>query len=154
MLEDVQETFIVGVDGSDCARRAAEFAAQRARRTGARLVLLGVIEWSRYSFYTPEELETRARDRGAEIERVQARVLQPLADALTDAVEGALGGLEIRCMVRHGHAADVIRAVAEEERAAQIFIGRQGRSSFGDAFFGGVTNRIVSIAPVPVTVVP
>lgn len=55
--------------------------------------------------------------------------------------------------MRHGHAADVIRAVAEEERAAQIFIGRQGRSSFGDVFFGGVTNRIISIAPAPVTVV-
>lgn len=44
MLEGVQETFIVGVDGSDCARRAAGFAAQRARRTRARLVLLVVIE--------------------------------------------------------------------------------------------------------------
>ena len=154
MLENAQETFIVGIDGSDCARRAAEFAAVRARRTGARLVLLGVIEWSRYSFYTPEELETRARDRSAEIERVRTRILQPIADALADPRNDALGDLEVSCAVRHGHAADVIRAVAEEERAAQIFIGRQGRSSFGDAFFGGVTNRIVSIAPVPVTVVP
>lgn len=140
------EVFIVGIDGSDCARRAAEFAARRARKVEAGVVLVGVIEWSRYSFHTPEELETRARDRTAEIERVRAEVLQPLADTLT--------GLAVVCTVRHGHAADVIKAVAEEERATQIFIGRQGHSSFGDAFFGGVTNRIVSTAPVPVTVVP
>lgn len=94
----------------------------------------------------PEELETRARDRSAEIERVNNQVLGPLA--------ASLEGLEVACAVRHGHAADVIKAVAEEERAAQIFIGRQGRSSFGDTLFGGVTHRIVSTAPVPVTVVP
>ncbi len=115
---------------------------------GAKLTLVGVIEWSRYGFYTPEDLETRSRDRSAEIERAKKEVLVPLAAAL-----GA-GGLEISCTVRHGHAAEVIRAVAEEVRATQIFIGRQGRSSFGDALFGGVTNRILSIAPVPVTVVP
>lgn len=78
-MPDARETFIVGIDGSDCARRAAEFAARRARTAGARVVLLGVVEWSRYSFYTPEELETRARDRSAEIARVSTQVLGPLA---------------------------------------------------------------------------
>ena len=149
-MPNIRETFVVGIDGSDCARRAAEFAAERAHRVEAKVVLLGVIEWSRYSFYTPEELETRSRDRNAEVARVEAEVLKPLADNLTQ----KLGGLEVSCSVRHGHAADVLKTVAEEEQATQIFIGRQGHSSFGDAFFGGVTNRIVSTASVPVTVVP
>ncbi len=147
---NIRETFVVGIDGSDCARRAAEFAAERAHKSGAKVVLLGVIEWSRYSFHTPEELETRGRDRSAEVERVETGALKPLAESLTE----KLGGLEVACTVRHGHAADVLKTVAEEERATQIFIGRQGHSSFGDAFFGGVTNRIVSTASVPVTVVP
>ncbi len=95
----VQEMFVAGIDGSDCARRAAEFAAQRARVAGAKLTLVGVIEWSRYGFYTPEDLETRSRDRSTEIERAKKEVLVPLAAAL-----GA-EGLEISCTVRHGHAA-------------------------------------------------
>lgn len=142
------ETFLVGIDGSDCARRAADFAAKRARKTEAKLVLVGVIEWSRYAFYTPEELETRRRDRDQAVKQVTAEVLGPLADTFTGQ------GLEVTCLVRHGHAAEVLKDLAEETGAVQIFIGRQGRSSFGDALFGGVTNRILSIAPVPVTVVP
>lgn len=145
-MSNIRETFVVGIDGSDCSRRAAGFAAERARKLGAKIVLLGVIEWSRYSFYTPEELETRSRDRSAETRRVETQVLEPLAKDMM--------GLEVSCTVRHGHAADTLRAVAEEVGATQIFIGRQGHSSFGDAFFGGVTNRIVSTATVPVTVVP
>ena len=143
-----KETFIAGVDGSDCSRRAASFAAEQARKTEAKLLLVGVIEWSRYAFYTPEELETRRRDRDREAEQVASEVLGPLADSL------AGRGLEIACLVRHGHAAEVLKSLAAETGAAQIFIGRQGRSSFGDALFGGVTNRILSTAPVPVTVVP
>lgn len=142
------ETFLVGTDGSDCARRAAEFAAQRARAEGAAIVLLAVVEWSRYAFYTPEELEGRSQARKAEIEKANTQVLEPLKAKL------ASDQIEVKTLVRHGHAADVLGEVCKEEGASQIFIGRHGRSRLEQALFGSVTVRLLQSANVPVTVVP
>ena len=63
------ECFLVGVDDSDCSRRALDFASRRARAMGARLVVVYVIEWSPYSFNTPEENEQRHKRREEEIEQ-------------------------------------------------------------------------------------
>lgn len=141
-------TFVVGTDGSECARRAAEFAAEQAKEVGAELVLVAVVEWSRYSFLTLEELENRGKDKRAEIEGAQTQVLDPLKTHLE------LGNTLLKTMVRHGHAADVLGDIAEEEGASQIFIGRHGRSRLETAVFGSVTNRLLRVASVPVTVVP
>ena len=141
-------TFLVGTDGSDCAQRAAEFAAQHAKAEGATIVLLAVVEWSRYAFYTPEELEGRPAAKKAEIEKAKAQVLEPLKAKL-DLGQGA-----VKTLVRHGHAADVLNDVAKKEGASQIFIGRHGRSRIEQALFGSVTNRLLQMATVPVTVVP
>ena len=141
-------TFVVGTDGSECARRASELAAAHAREVGGNLTLVAVVEWSRYSFLTPEELETRAKEKKAETERAQVQVLDPLKTHLE------LGKASVKTLVRHGHAAEVLRDVAKEEGASQIFIGRHGRSTLEAAVFGSVTNRLLRLTTVPVTVVP
>ncbi len=140
-------TLLVGIDGSECAARAADFAAGHAQQIGAELHLVGVIEWSNYAFLTPEELETRHKDREEDEERAN-QVLTPLKEQL------AQNGVNVRTSVRFGHPAKIMREVAEEEGVSQIFIGRHGRSRFETALFGSVTNRILQLAPVPVTVVP
>ena len=141
-------TFVVGTDGSECAKRAAGLAASRARESQGQLVLVAVIEWSRYSFLTPEELDSRAKDKKAETTRAQEQVLAPLKAGLE------LDDTSIKTLVRHGHAAEVLRDVAQEEGASQIFIGRHGRSPLEAAVFGSVTNKLLRITDVPVTVVP
>lgn len=140
-------TLLVGIDGSEYAERAADFAAEHAKHVGADLHLIGVIEWSNYSFLTPEELETRHKDR-AEEEKSANQVLKPIQERLSQ------DGLNVQTSVRFGHAAKILKEVAEEEKASQIFIGRHGRSRFETALFGSVTNKILQLAPVPVTVVP
>lgn len=47
--------FVVGYDGSVAARRALDFAVERARPQGGTIVLAHVLEWSPYSFLTPDE---------------------------------------------------------------------------------------------------
>ena len=141
-------TFVVGTDGSECARRAAELAAEHAKESGGDLTLVAVVEWSRYSFLTPEELETRAKDKKAEAERAQSQVLDPLKTHLE------LNNASVKTLVRHGHAAEVLSEVAKEEGASQIFIGRHGRSTLEAAVFGSVTNKLLRVTTVPVTVVP
>ena len=55
----MSDKFVVGYDGSVSARRALEFAVERAKVQGGTIVLAHVLEWSPYSFLTPTELEER-----------------------------------------------------------------------------------------------
>lgn len=142
------DTMLVGVDGSESGRRAADFAAARARAAGARLVVAFVIEWSPYTFNTPEENEQRHKRREEEIERATSHVLDPLVDELR------ASGLEVEGVVRHGHPAEVLSGLAQEHGAEQIFIGRRGTSRIAALLFGSVAGTLVQVSPVPVTVVP
>lgn len=144
----MSQCLMVGVDGSDCCHRAVEFAASRAKASGTRLVVAFVIEWSPYTFNTPEENEVRHKRREEEIERARTKVLNPLLEKLR------AEGIEAEGVVRHGHAAEVLIALAKEYDAIQIIIGRLGQSKLRSLLFGSVAGSLVQIAPVPVTVVP
>lgn len=142
------DTLLVGVDGSDGGRRAADFAAARVKTGNARLVVAYVIEWSPYTFNTPEENEMRHKRREEEIERAKAQVLDPLVAALKST------GVQVEGLVRHGHAAEVLCDLARETGASQIFIGRRGLSKLQALLFGSVAGSLVQISQVPVTVIP
>lgn len=140
-------TFLVAVDGSDGAKRATRFAAERARASGARLHLLHVVEWSPYEVLTPRELEGRHVEREREIERARTELLEPLSEQFGK-------GLEVIGEVRHGHPAEIICEVAKEVGAIQVFSGRRGRSKVQNLLFGSVAGSLVQTCPVPLTVVP
>ncbi|MDJ0947285.1 MAG: universal stress protein [Alphaproteobacteria bacterium] len=142
------DVMLVGIDGSEGGRRAADFAAERAKAGKARLVVAYVIEWSPYTFNTPEENEMRHKRREEEIERATSEVLDPQVAELKKT------GLQVEGMVRHGHAAEVLSSLAKETGACQIFIGRKGLSKLQMMLFGSVAGSLVQISPVPVTVVP
>jgi len=140
-------TFLVGVDGSEGSRRAAEFAAERARREKARLLLACVVEWSAFSPMMPDEQADRHAQREQEIAAAEKRILSPVREALGE-------GLDVETVVRHGHVAEVLCELAEERKVAQIFTGRLGGGRFKSLLFGSVAGSLVQVAPVPVTVVP
>lgn len=142
------DTMLVGVDGSDSGRRAVDFAMARAKASAARVVVAYVIEWSPYTFNTPEENEARHKRREEEVERAQTQVLDPLVATLRDS------GVAVDSVVRHGHPAEVMCGLANELGATQIFIGRRGTSKVAALLFGSVAGSLVQVAPVPVTVVP
>ena len=142
------DTLLVGIDGSEESQRAASFAAARAKAGKARLVVAYVIEWSPYTFNTPEENEMRHKRREEEIEKAQTQVLDPVVASIKSS------GIEVEGMVRHGHPAQVLSELAGETGACQIFIGRRGLSKLTALLFGSVAGTLVQISPVPVTVVP
>lgn len=142
------DTFLVGIDGSEPGQRAVDFAAARAKAGDAKLVVVYVIEWSPYTFNTPEENEVRHKRREEEIDRAKGQVLDPLMASLKS------GGTDAEGIVRHGHAAEVLSSLAGETGACQIFIGRRGLSRVQSLLFGSVAGTLVQISPVPVTVVP
>ncbi|MCC0030418.1 MAG: universal stress protein [Brucellaceae bacterium] len=140
--------YVVGYDGSDSSRRAVDFALDRAKASGASLVVAHVLEWSPYSFLTPEELEERHKRRGEELARAESAVIKPLVDAISGK------GVEVETVIKYGHIADTLSAIAKEHDAAQIFLGRQGETGITARIFGSVAGSMVQSTPVPCTIVP
>jgi nucleotide-binding universal stress UspA family protein len=139
---------VVGIDGSEAGERALVFAKARAKALGVGLTIVFVIEWSPFSFQTPEENEERHQRREEELAVAHERVLDPSMS------KAAAEGIEIEGIVRHGDASEILEAVAVERKAAQIIVGRSAGKRLRDHFFGSVSSRLAAISTVPVTIVP
>ncbi|MGI9302669.1 MAG: universal stress protein [Gammaproteobacteria bacterium] len=139
---------LVALDGSEGGKRALKCAVGHANLTKADLVLAYVIDWTPYSFHTPQELAERHKRRESEIQRANDSVLQPEASSL------AGSGLSVETVVRHGKIAETLVALAGEHKVSQIYIGKLGESRVHSMIFGSVTAALVQTSSVPVTVVP
>ena len=87
------------------------------------------------------DIRTQLRDAGVHYRLVRTRIaqraLQGVSPGLGDALQGRCGF-----------------AIAKEEGADQIAIGRTGHSSISSRLFGSVAGGLAQIAPVPLTIVP
>lgn len=141
-------SYVVGLDGSEPAMRAARYAAEQASRSGSKLVLVHVIEWSGYQFMGPEEAAERNKMRDEEIASCQADILMPVIEELSIAAH------DIDTVVRHGHAASTLMEIATEQNASHICLGRKGMSRLKALLFGSTAHAVAQLASVPVTIVP
>ena len=139
---------LVALDGSDGSKRALAAAVEHARLTGSDLVLAYVIDWSPYSFHTPQELEERHKRRESEIERANDSVLNPELAALQ------AEGLKVETVVDHGKIAETLLDLGNQRDVSQIYIGRRGESRMHAMIFGSVSAALIQTSSVPVTVVP
>ncbi len=142
------EKYIVGYDGSASSRRALEFALTGAKSSGAEVVVAYVLEWSPYSFLTPDELEERHKRRGEELERARSAVIDPVLEAIADS------GVKSDAVIKYGHVAETLCNIAKDSDATQMFIGRTGEGGIVERVFGSVAGTLAQIAPVPCTLVP
>lgn len=139
---------LVGLDGHSSGDRALAYGEEMAKLIGAcELLVVFVIEWSPYSFQTPEENAQRHKRREEEISTAMERVVTPALKRLEDA------GLNARGIVRHGNVADTLNAVAVMEKATQIVVSRSTEGGLSKRIFGSSTANLVMEATVPVTVV-
>ena len=144
----MSETFVVAVDGSAGCERALQRAIIMGKDRGATIILTHIIEWSPFSFHTPEELAERHARREEELARANDAILAPCEKTVKTA------GLNCETVVLHGHPAESLVKVATDKKASVIFIGRKGQSTMGALLFGSVAGSLVQISPVAVTVVP
>lgn len=139
---------IVGLDGSEPGERALEYAKRLSKLIGdCTIELVYIIEWSPYSFQTPEENAMRHKRREQEIKTATERVITPALTSLKAEDFTANG------RVLHGDAAELLNSVATKEKAQQIIVARSTESGFAAKLFGSVTAKLVMSAGVPVTVV-
>lgn len=139
--------FLVGVDGSPPSLRAVEFAARRAAGTPGKVILAHVVEWTPYSFNTPQDNERRHIQRAEELEEA-TKGLQPLLERAREL------GAEVTGSVHHGHAAQTLVELAHQHGATHIVVGRTGQSRVRSLLFGSTPSHLIQVTDIPVTVVP
>lgn len=141
-------TLVVGLDGHSSGDRALAYAQNLAKLIGdCELIVAYVIEWSPYSFQTPEENAERHKRREEEISTAKTRIIEPAVKKLVD------GGLKATGIVRHGDVSGALNTISEEKKADQIIVGRSSEGGFTKRIFGSATSNLVMSAGVPVTVV-
>ena len=138
------EEIVVGVDGSDHARRALEWAAGEARLRGAKLVTVHAwhMPTAAFSTYTASLIDPETFKRAAE---------ETLA-AATAAIEGTADGIVVERRVAEGPAAHVL--LGQAERAKLLVVGSRGHGGFAGLLLGSVSQQVVHHARCPVVVVP
>ena len=139
---------IIGLDGHSSGDRALTFGQRLAQLIGdAELVVVYVIEWSPFSFQTPEENAERHKRRDEEISKATSRIIEPALEKVRSL------GIKATGIVRHGDVAQTINDIADEEQASQIVVARSSEGGFANRIFGSATSNLVMGANVPVTVV-
>lgn len=144
----MSKVLLAGVDCSKCSNRALQYAADQAEFLKAQLIVVHVVDWSPFSFNTPQENEERHKRREAELQRAHTEIVDPLVSELREK------GIFARGVIRHGHPAETLNAVAEEFGATNIIIGKTGSSRIKSQLFGSAANTLIQTSKIPVTVVP
>lgn len=143
---------LVPLDGSELARTALPYAKAILAPNG-RITLVSVIqppETPIYDFYPAPmpHSNTYATDINTIIHYAQD-YLEHIADELRDE-----GFSRVHVRVETGDPAAEIVAVAEQVQADAIVISTHGRSGFSRWLFGSVTQKVMTIAPCPIMVIP
>ena len=144
----MSEKIVVGYDGSAASKRALNFAVEKAKSQGGSVLVAHVLEWSPYSFLTPQELEDRHKRRNEELARAKEALMGPVNQKLAES------GVEVETVIKYGHIAKTLVDICKESGASQIVIGRDGETSLGARVFGSVAGTLAQAAPVPCTIVP
>jgi nucleotide-binding universal stress UspA family protein len=141
---------LVATDGSDGANRAIDYAAHLAKNNGADLLIVNVVGGEGF----PGNMFNR-------ISNAQEVWLKELyssesAELLTKARDRAqsIGTGKIQLASRIGDIAQTIIDIAREKEADAIVVSRRGAGRIGGLLLGSVSQKLVSLAPLPVTVVP
>ncbi|MBN9886161.1 universal stress protein [Salipiger abyssi] len=142
------ETFVVAYEGDPEDPGVLDYAIARAKAEGARLLLVHILEWSPYSFLTPQELEERHGRRKQELARANETVMAP-ALAKCEAEGVTADGL-----IRYGQVVELIVEETKKAGASVIFVGRSGANAMAARVFGSVPLGLAQIAPVPTVIVP
>lgn len=136
---------LVALDGSEGSKKAANFAIDLARATGAKLVLLSVLEQPTLVPFGPLDAYAFGHK---EADRQVGEIRTML-----DSISHDLPADRVERRVEFGIPADVICEQAEKIGVDLVVIGSRGHTPTQRLLLGSVSDRVVHHARVPVTVV-
>ena len=140
--------YLVAVDGSQWSLRAVERAIDLASKTGAKVMLLMVKDWSYLQPVLLEGTSPIIVDQTAEENDTRAKVLVPLVEKYHNV------NVEISTDLIWGDPTTVIKAQIKALHVNMLFVGRQGRSQIVDILLGSVANKLAHHVGIPIVLVP
>jgi nucleotide-binding universal stress UspA family protein len=139
---------LIATDGSDHAARAFRVAVQIAQQFSAELLIV-TVEQGALREGTEEFPETENPTVEEVLFAGSRQILQQAEEA------AASDGIsKTRSFSGLGDAASFILEVAEQERPDMIVVGRRGRGRLAGLLLGSVSQKLASLAPCGVLVVP
>lgn len=147
----VVSRIVVGVDGSEHARRALSWALDEARRHGAAVEIVHAVPDA------GAELAAASEDGANDVMRAAVELLDDQVSALNDAAgrRAAPDPVPEVCVTRTivaGRPADVL--VQRSREADLLVVGTRGHGGFAGLLLGAVGLHAVTHAACPVAVVP
>ena len=141
---------LVATDGSQGADRAVGFAAELARSLGAELLIVNVIGGYGLPGGILKALGgTESAWFTAMLAANSAKILQRARDQVS-----GLGFKGSILESRHGDAVLAVLDYAREQHADAIVVGKRGEGKLEGMLLGSVSQKLVSLAPMVVMVVP
>ena len=141
------QRIIVATDGSPDANRAVDVAARLAQATGASLAIMTV-----GGHISGAELRQLASRDGDLSEAMISATNKILKQAQKRAVRIGVKAPKLRC--GWGDAAETIIDAIRSEKADVLVVGRRGRGRLSGLLLGSVSQKLASLAPCTVMVVP
>jgi len=138
---------MVATDGSSGANRAVDVAAELAKAVAGDLLIATVAD---------SQLAEDAR----ELARVEGNIGDVLEALTAKTLKGAeararrLGVSRIELRTGAGDVAQSLIDIAAGNSVEMIVLGRRGRGQLAGLLLGSVSQKLVSLAPCAVTVVP
>jgi len=137
------QNFLVATDGSESAGRAVDVAAAMAKAAHGTLRILTVDESQtalQQTDFTPSE--------GKKADLTERLLVEAQQRA------GWTGVKPIKTLERWGDPTQAILDTIMEEKVDAIVIGRRGRGRLSGLLLGSVSQKLISLAPCAVIVVP
>ena len=138
---------MVATDGSEGAARAVDVAAELAKAFGGELLIVTV-----GGNVSGEEMRQLERAEGNIGEALDMLSNQILRAAKTRAERFGIGNIRLR--PAWGDPAQSIIETVAREAADALVVGRRGRGRLTGLLLGSVSQKIASLAPCMVVIVP
>lgn len=148
-VRGVEGGVVVGTDVSAGGRAALAFGIEEARRRGCPLHVLRA--WTIGNAPRPAGAGFGSVPSMSEFEAAVRAELRAEVDEVLGAAGEQRAGVDVRLLVVHGPAANVL---VEASRLADLLvIGARGRGGFVGLLLGGISDQVVRFSQCPITVV-